>query len=368
VHLVFVRGHQDSGTPTVLSRDAWLNIEADTLAKSTNSLPHIGPLSYQLPGFPWGCHVGRHRVVKQLAQSIRTHVNGLDTLNYWATKKQRPPKILQTVDWPSLGRAMRSSKPPRRRWASKLMSGHFAHGKNMVRWKKRNSNECPRCGLPEDKDHIIRCNQDEANSMWTTAIISLQTWMKEEQFDPDLISELTTGLQQWHSGSQATGTSTASQSQNLLGWDCAMDGWLSLEWRNQQEAYWKLWHKQKSSKRWISELVKKLWNIAWDMWAHRNGILHSSTASRDDILDSRINEQITELHHQGLQELPRDAFALFQTPLAELLQQPRNYKEKWLASVTAAKARKRHHDFGAYLPEQRFMRRWLGLDSSINSG
>jgi len=132
VHLVFVRGHQDSGIPTVLSRDAWLNIEADILAKSTNSLPHIGPLSYRLPGFPWGCYVGRHRVVKQLAQSIRTHVNGLDTLNYWATKKQHLPEILQMVDWLSLGRAMRSSKPPRRRWASKLMSGHFAHGKNMV--------------------------------------------------------------------------------------------------------------------------------------------------------------------------------------------------------------------------------------------
>jgi len=176
------------------------------------------------------------------------------------------------------------------------------------------------------------------------------------------------GLQLWCSGSQATGTSTASQSQNLLGWDCVLDGWLSLEWRKQQEAYWKLWHKQKSSKRWISELVKKLWNIAWDMWAHRNGILHSSTVSRDNILDSRVNEQITELHHQGLQDLPRDAFALFQTPLAELLRQPRHYKEKWLASVAAAKARKRHHDFGAYLPEQRFMRRWLGLDSSINSG
>jgi len=95
------------------------------------------------------------------------------------------------------------------------------------------------------------------------------------------------------------------------------------------------------------------------MWANRNGILHSSTASREDILDSRINEQLTSIYQHGLQEVPRDAFTLFQQTLADLLQQPRHYKEKWLASVEAAKARKRHHDFGAYLPEQRFMRRWL---------
>jgi len=41
----------------------------------------------------------------------------------------------------------------------------------------------------------------------------------------------------------------------------------------------------------------------------------------------------------------------------------RHYKEKWIASVKAAKDRKQHHDFGAYLQEQQFMRTWLGLDT-----
>jgi len=368
VQLVFVRGHQDSTYPTALSRDAWLNIEADTLAKAKTSLPHVGPHTYKLPGFPWGCYVGSKRVVKQLAQSLRTHVNGQATLKYWATKKQWLPDRLQTVDWSSLGRAMRSAKAPRRRWASKQMSGHFAHGKNMVRWQKRNSSACPRCGSPENKEHIIRCNHTEATSTWNTTILALQKWMQEEQFDPMLITDLIAGLQQWRSGSQPTSTSVSTQSQNLLGWDALLDGWLSVEWRLQQEAYWNLWRKKKSSKRWIAELIKKLWNTAWDMWANRNGILHSSTVPREDILDSRINEQITSIYQHGLQEVPRDAFNLFKRPLTELLQNTRAYKEKWLASVEAAKARKRHHDFGAYLPEQRLMRRWLGLDIPPNGG
>ncbi len=104
------------------------------------------------------------------------------------------------------------------------------------------------------------------------------------------------------------------------------------------------------------------------MWDHRNGILHNSTTTRDDILDSRINEHLTTLYNQGVQEVPRDAFKFFQTSLEELIQQNRNYKKKWIASVQAAKVRKQRHDFGAYLPEQQFMRRWLGLEDSNSDG
>jgi len=50
VQLMFVHGHQDTGNPTMLSRDVWLNVEADQLAKHKTSLPHIGPLYYKLPG------------------------------------------------------------------------------------------------------------------------------------------------------------------------------------------------------------------------------------------------------------------------------------------------------------------------------
>ena len=109
---------------------------------------------------------------------------------------------------------------------------------------------------------------------------------------------------------------------------------------------------------------KKLWNVSWDMWEHRNGIMHNSLQPCKDILDSRINEQIKALHSQGLQVVPWDGFVLFQKWLADLLQQTRHYKEKWVASVEAAQERKRHHDFGAYIQEQQFMRWWLGLEAN----
>jgi len=110
--------------------------------------------------------------------------------------------------------------------------------------------------------------------------------MINEKSDPILTEELVNRLQAWCPGSTAPGSTTASQQQGILGWDVALDGWLSIEWRAQQETYWSSWQWKKSSKRWVSELIKKLWNVSWDMWDHRNGILHSSTNTCEEILDS----------------------------------------------------------------------------------
>jgi len=52
-----VKGHQDGHTPMVLSRDAWLNIEADILAKATVNPEYQGPEYYHLPGEGWTCSI-----------------------------------------------------------------------------------------------------------------------------------------------------------------------------------------------------------------------------------------------------------------------------------------------------------------------
>jgi len=98
------------------------------------------------------------------------------------------------------------------------------------------------------------------------------------------------------------------------------------------------------------------------MWAHRNGVLHDAEQPHANIIDSRTNEQLTTLYQRGVHAVPCDAFNLFQSCMTELLQQPSAYKIKWIRSVEADIARKQHHNFGAHLAEQQFMRRWLGLE------
>jgi len=137
VDLVFVCGCQDSGLPMVLARDACLNIEADALAKAMVSIPFTGPMCYKLPGNTWACYVDNHRIVKQFDCSLQNFINGQESKKYWKTRRGLHPDILSWVDWFAIRRAMKESSIDRRRWASKQMSGHFAHGKNMVHWKQR---------------------------------------------------------------------------------------------------------------------------------------------------------------------------------------------------------------------------------------
>jgi len=102
--------------------------------------------------------------------------------------------------------------------------------------------ECPRCSTsPEDKAHIFQCQQEDAATQWNEALALLQQWMINEKSDPILTEELVNGLQVWCSGLTAPGSTTASQKQRILGWDVALDGWLSIEWRAQQETYWSSW-------------------------------------------------------------------------------------------------------------------------------
>jgi len=139
-----------------LTCDTWLNVEADLLAKAKTAQPHQGPQYFKLPGNPWSCYISTKCIVKQLNLSLRNRINGQEALHYWEKWKQLLPEQLQTVDWFSLGKAMQSVPLAQRRWAAKHASGHFAHGKNMLKWKFCTTAACPRCGCTtEDKPHII---------------------------------------------------------------------------------------------------------------------------------------------------------------------------------------------------------------------
>jgi len=80
INLVFVRGHQDTGHPTVLTHNAWLNIEADLIAKEIANIPFVSLPFYKLPGNPWGCYMEKRRIVKQLDLELWWYINGNETL------------------------------------------------------------------------------------------------------------------------------------------------------------------------------------------------------------------------------------------------------------------------------------------------
>jgi len=122
-------GHHDQGHPKVLTRDAWLNVEANCLAKIKVATLHTGPIQFKLPWNPWGCYTDNQCMVKQFDTGLCTIINGRETQEYWARQKKHCPEQLNDMDWSSLGWAMQSIPLSWYRWASKQMSSHFSHRK-----------------------------------------------------------------------------------------------------------------------------------------------------------------------------------------------------------------------------------------------
>jgi len=114
---------------------------------------------------------------------------------------------------------------------------------------------------------------------------------------------LITGLQKWHddsTGPLSKDMDNLMHAQNQIGWDYIFDGWLSKQWHLRQEQVWRASQSCHSSRRWTSELIKKLWNVALDLWAHQNGILHTSSLAWAEIVESLVNQQIQAITRQEI--------------------------------------------------------------------
>jgi hypothetical protein len=62
--------------------------------------------------------------------------------------------------------------------------------------------------------------------------------------------------------------------QHRIGWNRLFEGWFSMLWAENQQHFYQITKSNHDGKRWICALIKKFWDTAWDLWEHRNGVLH----------------------------------------------------------------------------------------------
>jgi len=239
---------------------------------------------------------------------------------------------------------MKALPVAKQQWVSKAATKFLLDGTNMRRWGLRSQAKCPRCPCPvEDRDHIFRCPAESAIKQWEKTLEELDTWLKSTQTHPQLRKDIIEGLRQWHD--QTSGCrqivigSMAGQLQDQIGWGLALEGCIAKGWRKEQEAYWKGFKSRRSSRRWTIALLTRLMMMAWDMWEHQNKALHEVEENRQIILEAELNQHIREVYGQGLRHLPHNSYNILKCSQARILQFSAPYKQQWLASVEAAKAR-----------------------------
>jgi hypothetical protein len=69
-----------------------------------------------------------------------------------------------------------------------------------------------------------------------------------------------------------------------------------------------------TGKRWVSLLNRKLWDVAWDQWAHRNGILHNTEHT---LRMKQVDKQLETGQAQGPKNLPQSDRDFFSKTLEE---------------------------------------------------
>jgi hypothetical protein len=79
--------------------------------------------------------------------------------------------------------------------------------------------------------------------------------------------------------------------QSKLGWRNLLEGIPSKQWQETQRVYFSRIGSARSPKRWTIAMIQKLWEVAWNMWEHCNGILHDKEQS---IILQHLNTNIRE--------------------------------------------------------------------------
>jgi hypothetical protein len=67
--------------------------------------------------------------------------------------------------------------------------------------------------------------------------------------------------------------------QGGIGWHNFLQGRVACQFETLQQKHLTDKNSTQTDKRWTIEIIKKLTKVAWDMWDHRNDILHNDGAN-----------------------------------------------------------------------------------------
>ena len=231
---------------------------------------------------------------------------------------------------------------------TKHMAGMCGVGKFMLQWKQWDKDQCPRCGEPEDAPHVWTCKDPEARDIWSKAIASIELLLRKLNTDPTICHIIILYLTGWQTGEDILYTppsalEAAVQEQNQIGWNRFFEGWLSSQWVIAQQHYYSVTKSNKTGRRWVIAIIQNLWDTAWDLWEHRNEVLHEKENLVTRAMGLHLNRRVTRVFLDLCSRpLRANDSHLVRLPLSKLLERNVSYKTQWLRVAEPALREDRH--------------------------
>ena len=158
----------------------------------------------------------------------------------------------------------------------------------MRRRKQRLHDHCPWCDvLEEHLVHILTCPHPDVRSLTDNLLVELEVWFTKKDTYPELIPILIASIRSWLTdpyGEEPTFMwptvliSEAILAQQQLGWYAFLMGCIAKPIVSLQNSYYITTHSKKKGTTWATKLIIKCWNVVFQLWTHRNSVLHETQA------------------------------------------------------------------------------------------
>ena len=236
----------------------------------------------------------------------------------------------------------------------------------MKRWGKRTTAKCPWCDTNEDASHVWKCRGNGADDIWKRDMENLKVALVKACTHPNIVEVLIDRLTSWRydlepsiTVSNFLGLRSMVESQDIIGWQAMLEGTPVVGWAEVQQRYLEWRKKRRTGKQWLSAVIQKMWDVAWDLWDHRNGILHNKEVN---IAEQQQNREVEEEFDLGPGTVTREAKRLFRPGLCNLLTLLPAAKPAWLIRIRNARIRyKESVQRQAFTAERSGIGRWLQI-------
>ena len=227
--------------------------------------------------------------------------------------------------WEESRLARKQMSRAQRRLDTKLLCNQCGLAKTLFNRKYQDTHNCPVCNAPcEDRDHLYKCPDADANKVFKKGIDELEKILEEKETAPELHRAIVGNLMGMRSGSQprpatfgranfgrGLSISVILSDQAEIGWINFFSGRWSVKWKEAQKRHYRNMNKRKSAKSWAVAILKKLMMIRWDLWEYRNSILHSPTGPIALASHHSLNYKISEEKAKGMDGIARSNAHLF---------------------------------------------------------
>lgn len=177
--------------------------------------------------------------------------------------------------------------------------------------------------------------------LWEKSLTELEEWLTFQNTDPALTNMIILGLKSWTQRQPMRCTLSAPYAevwnlQDQIGWDSLLEGRMIAGWSTLQDYFFRQnqFPSSRTGLRWLTSVLRRLMDIAWDQWEHRNGILHDSSLGARRL---ELQRQVRFEFQKGTARIP-PLQRLFTPGIQRISKRSLPQLEQWISIVAAHRA------------------------------